>query len=112
MKKDLLPLELYYLRNVRQIYIYKPNSGTWTIEVVIDDLQTWYSSRSLLGDFNSEMEKLFKVRVLGKAKYFVGFDLMRDKKGIKVTQSRHIEDTARKGCGQLRRFPNFFAVPM
>lgn len=48
------------------------------------------------------LEKAFKLRDLGPTKYFLGFEIARDHKGISINQRKYalklLEDSGMLGC--------------
>ena len=68
----------------------------------VDDILVVRNKDEVFKDFIGELESYFKLRNLGDAKYFLGFEIARSAKGISVCQIKYIlelvDDTCFLGC--------------
>lgn len=73
------------------LYFYRPNDDNFMVLViVVDDMVFAAKKQSLINEFKSYIYDRFNVKLLGCIKYFMGWNIDRDRNGIYVSQSKYI----------------------
>lgn len=60
--------------------------------VYVDDIIVGSNSMAVVDDVKNYLSSRFKIRVLGKVKYFLGLEIARNQEGIAVSQRKYALD--------------------
>ncbi|KAL0348033.1 UNVERIFIED_CONTAM: Retrovirus-related Pol polyprotein from transposon RE1 [Sesamum angustifolium] len=72
----------------------KHSDGEFTaLLVYVDDILLTGSSDATLHAINEYLDRLFTIKNLGPAKYFLGLELARSSHGLHVTQHIYLQDS-------------------
>ena len=89
-------------RNDHTLFVKNVDGRYLAVLVYVDDILVVRNKDEVFKDFIGELESYFKLRNLGDAKYFLGFEIARSAKGISVCQIKYIlelvDDTCFLGC--------------
>lgn len=86
-----------FIKRVDKVYL--------AVLVYVDDILIIGNSDSAVTAFKEVLKSAFKLRDLGPAKYFLGFEIARNHTGIFVSQRKYtlelLEDAGYLGCKPL-----------
>ena len=68
------------------------------IVVVVDDMQFVSNSPSLMARVKQTLSSTFDVKFFGKLQTFIGWEIRYIAEGIKITQTRYVNDLLAR-CG-------------
>ena len=70
--------------------------------VYVDDILIMGDSDAAIDEFKTSLKTAFKLRDLGPAKYFLGFEIARNETGISINQRKYtlelLQDAGYLGC--------------
>lgn len=85
--------------NSRLLPFVRNTMGKFTaILVYIDDLLITGNSIKEIKQIKEELHKLFTIKDLGSAKYFLGLEIVRKKEGMYINQRKYILDILCWSC--------------
>ena len=89
-------------RDDHTLFVKNVDGRSLAVLVYVDDILVVSNKDEALKEFIRELESHFKLRNLGDAKYFLGFEIARSAKGISICQRKYIlellDDTCFLGC--------------
>ncbi|KAL0461229.1 UNVERIFIED_CONTAM: Retrovirus-related Pol polyprotein from transposon RE2 [Sesamum latifolium] len=79
-------------RNDSCLFTESTSAGFIALLVYVDDILITGPSESQITEVTCYLDKLFTVKYLGPAKYFLGLEIARAPEGLAITQSKYIKD--------------------
>ncbi|KAL0313533.1 UNVERIFIED_CONTAM: Retrovirus-related Pol polyprotein from transposon RE1 [Sesamum radiatum] len=92
LTNKLLEFGFTQSRHEHCLFIKRSASEFTALLVYVDDILLTGSSKSTLRSVRSYLDKLFTIKDLGYAKYFLGLELARSSHGLHVTQHKYLQD--------------------
>lgn len=78
------------------LFVKKEEGSCLIISLYVDDLIYTGNSTEMIEKFKGSMMREFSMTDLGKMRYFLGVEVVQDKKGIFVNQKKYAEETLKK----------------
>nr|XP_016457629.1 PREDICTED: uncharacterized mitochondrial protein AtMg00810-like [Nicotiana tabacum] len=94
----LLQMEFKQSHYDYSLFIREANGDTIIILVYMDDLLITRNNDKSLHDTRTELQKKFKIKDLGKLKYFLGTEFARSKEGILMCQRKYALELISETC--------------
>ena len=80
-----------------RLYFFTSSDGRYVIlVVVVDDMALASNDQPLLDHFKQKFSARFKVKLLGRLKSFIGWEIYRDSSGLYVSQSTYFQKMLRE----------------
>ena len=93
LEGDLSTLGYRTFESTESVFVRKKNNVTVFLLIYVDDILVLVSSEDAVNDVKTEISKLYTIKDLGEAEYFLGIKLERMGNGcLKLSQTKYIEN--------------------
>ena len=80
----------------KTLFLMRHDNDLLIVQIYMDDIIFGGSSHALNGKFVEEMNREFKMSLMGELQYFLGLQIKRNKEGTFIHHSKYTKDMLKK----------------